>query len=364
MVYGSISHRKLYIIIFISSKIWYYFYGDNMNKGLLISNNKIYDKKGRELCKNESVILYTPKILSFFDNTVPTMTLFKRARMFLECSNCYKLIYNLKNVEKITIDVIMYMVALSNDIRRDKPFIQFALSLPTKEDTKNFVKKCGLKQFVKGNNDYIVEDCKDYYTIAIGSKADPLITKSICEFVYPFLGINKSDGFFLYNTFIELMNNAEQHAYDFNRDDKKWFTFVENTNDKIKFTFLDTGIGIPNTVFKKTTYKTNGFDALDLIDLAENKDARFIFSALIRENKRSQTRLDNRGHGLPEIYSYYRDGKYTSNLKIISGHGICMFSDNEREKPILINMDQKFHGTLFFWEINKFNFSKEVQKYD
>ncbi len=335
-----------------------------MNKGLVISNNRIYDTGGRELNKNEAVVMYPPKVLSFFDNTNATMLLFEQARMFLKCSNCYELIYNLKNVEKITIDVIMYMIALSNDIRKEKPYVKFTLKLPAKEETKNFVKKCGLKQFVKGEKKYLVEDCKDYYTIAIGSKADPIVTKGICEFVYPFLEIDKSDGFFLYNTFIELMNNAEQHAYDYARDDKKWFTFVENTKDKIKFTFLDTGIGIPNTISKKTSNKQENFNALDLVDIAANKDARFIFSALIRENKRSQTGLENRGHGLPEIYSYYKDGKYTSNLKIISGHGICMFSDENRNKPVLIDMRRKFHGTLFFWEIKKEDFAKEVQKYD
>lgn len=330
-----------------------------MRNTVFIKNNRIYTDKGKMLTNKQAIIMNAPKTFSFFDNNGPTIALFNSVKRYISCSNCYKLVYNLTYVEKITIDVIMYMIALSIDVRKSKPYLMFTLKLPSDPSVKDFIKKCGLKQFVKGNNEYIVEDCKDYYTIAIGSQADTEITKSICEFVYPHLGIDKSKGFFLYNTFIELMNNSNQHAYKDDDDDKKWFVFIENVSDRLKFTFLDTGVGIPNTVIKKVTYDTNDFNALDLLDFAEKRDARFIYSALLREDMRSQTREENRGHGLPEIYSYYKDGKYTSNLKIISGHGICVFNDYDRLNPKLTNMKHNFDGTLFYWEINKDIFRKE-----
>ena len=150
------------------------------------------------------------------------------------------------------------------------------------------------------------------------------------------------------------MNNTVQHAYtsDF-IGNKLWFVFIEDAASIIKTTFFDMGVGIPSTVNKylyiKGTEKFGG----DLNALIKNEDSFFIESALKGDINRSQTGQANRGRGLPEIYGYYKDNFYLSNLKIASGRGICKFFDSNRIQSITQDCESVLEGTLFYWELDK-----------
>ena len=92
----------------------------------------------------------------------------------------------------------------------------------------------------------------------------------------------------LYKMLIEMMNNSMEHAYtdielkeiiDIRIEDI-WFVFIENSAKRLKFTFLDTGIGIPKSIFKKN--RGNIEDIQRLFGNEQNKqlDDSFIFRAL------------------------------------------------------------------------------------
>lgn len=143
--------------------------------------------------------------------------------------------------------------------------------------------------------------------------------------------------------FIELMNNVKQHA--FGTEDKKeaafcnWYTYAEDIGHELRFVFLDTGKGIPETIRK------NFWERLPLL----GTDARFIASAL-EGAFRTDTGDRHRGKGLPEIYDNVKKHAIQS-LRILSGKGLCIVdsSGNITER----NLAYSFDGTMYVWTIEK-----------
>lgn len=330
----------------------------------------------------KGISLVAPKKFGFFDDYEEVITYFDLARKICECKNFGKnLRFDLSHVEKISIDAIMYMIAFVKTTGHEN--INFFLNIPENKKCKKFILTCGIGNFMRDRDVFTEIKCEDYYAIEFGSKADTDIAKKISDFIYEKLGINKIEGYFFYNMLIELMNNTEQHAYD-NDEKKVWYIFIENTRNKIKCTFLDTGKGIPATINIKNNFKYDGnvedlfssssprisfnhidnysdfgdFSFVDILDFINNKDSKLIFSALKSNSNRTKTRDCNRGRGLPEIYNYYKKNKYTSKLKIISRNGICIFKDSKRYLPEMIDLDVAFNGTLFYWEIKKSRFKR------
>lgn len=138
----------------------------------------------------------------------------------------------------------------------------------------------------------------------------------------------------------ELTTNTMQHAYDGNNIfDYSWYIFVENVDDRIKITFMDNGIGILKSINKRFR------DKLKYGYVRKNKQYEYIISALKGEC-RSNTKLSNRGKGLPEVYEPSLTDKIT-NLTIISD--IAYYNkENSRD----LNEKLKY-GTIFYWEIEK-----------
>lgn len=330
----------------------------------------------------KKISLLAPKKFGFFDDYEEVITYFDLARKICKCKNFEKnLRFDLSCVEKISIDAIMYMIAFVKTTGHEN--INFFLNIPENTKCKKFILSCGIGNFMKDKDVFTANECEDYYAIEFGSKADTDTAKKISDFVYKKLGINKIEGYFLYNMLIELMNNTEQHAYD--DDEKKvWYIFIENTRNKIKCTFLDTGKGIPATISIRNNFKYDGdfdklfssssthllsdhgdnysdfgdFSFVDILDSISNRDSKLIFSALMSNSNRTKTKNYNRGRGLPEIYNYYKKDKYTSKFKIISRNGVCIFKDSKRNSPDMIDLDIAFNGTLFYWEIKKSRFKR------
>lgn len=161
--------------------------------------------------------------------------------------------------------------------------------------------------------------------------------------------MTKIDTIPLYNVLVELMGNTAHHAYKdvTNRDisSNSWFLYAEEADDFIEFVFLDTGVGIPNTVYKDFHEKL-------MLPILGKEDSKYIKSALLGDF-RTETREKNRGTGLPEINRACKDG-FLSNMIIYSGRGCCKIVNNEGEnKYILSDMSKISIGTLFKWRIYK-----------
>ena len=86
--------------------------------------------------------------------------------------------------------------------------------------------------------------------IQSGSESNGELVGQICEFVIRSgRQIDNLSTKRLYPMLVELMTNTKQHAYnDKGHMISNWYVFAEDVGDEVRFVFLDTGVGIPNTL--------------------------------------------------------------------------------------------------------------------
>lgn len=290
--------------------------------------------------------LCAPTTLSLNDNEQETIDFFKRALDVGEqCSVKHRIYFDLKNVENITADAVMYIIAFINNFKRLKILnVYIEGNLPQNDNARFFLQDVGFYSYVKGLKKIDLPNT-NRFQISHGQIADGELVGKICDFINSIMG--KTDLLCtkrLYPMIIELMTNTRQHAY--NRNNKSsimecnWYVFAENSDNCIKFIFLDTGVGIPETL------SYNFPEKIANLFSGQKRDASFISSAL-KGDFRTETRERNRGKGLPGIYRDSINGRIT-NMSIISGSGKCIImSDGQIEEK---NLSSHFEGTLFCWE--------------
>lgn len=292
---------------------------------------KTFKKRKKKKKKNRNIrkiaLSYeaiAPAVLSLTKNTAETVNYFSEIINYTLNGNSSRkekkiIHFDLSGITELTIDAIMYLIAIIHNIKRKMYWeYEFKGNFPKNLNVNKQLVDCGFLKFFSSDYRGIARTKSDNITIETGSKSEPLIAKQICDYVNNVLGTQRVYTRFLYNILIELMTNTKQHAY--NNSDKyfshKWYIFVENVNHSIKFIFLDIGDGIPKTIRKKFTEKfIENMDKIFNKPILSLEDNEYILSAL-EGHKRSQTKLPYRGKGLPKIYQYYIDNNI-HNLKIM-----------------------------------------------
>lgn len=294
-------------------------------------------------------VLCAPKNLSLNHNEEETITFFEKALdVGKKCSVNHYIYFDLYNVENITADAVMYIIAFMNNFKRLKTLkIHIEGNLPQNKYARLFFEDVGFYSYVCGLKRTHSPNIKDRFQISHGKFADGKLAGEICDFINSVM--KKKDLLStkrLYPMIIELMTNTKQHAY--NKDnissimDSKWYIFAERLDDCIKFVFLDTGVGIPTTLWY------NNREKISKLFSGKKKDASFISSALKGEF-RTETGKSHRGKGLPGIYQDSINGRIC-NMSIISGKGKCTIMSNGEIKEKVL--ESSFEGTLFCWEYN------------
>ncbi len=296
-------------------------------------NNKIISK------------VIAPTILSLFDNPEDTLHFFAEVRNIIKKLTINNTLYfDLSKIEKVSVDAIMYLIATIKNTKKIKSLnIKCCGNVPANKDAQNIFETCGFYKYVipKSNIDY--DNNTDKIKITRGNIANPELAAEICDFVQTHNNSTRLDTKSLFTMIIELMTNTKQHAYNNNPYiESNWYVFAEEKEEHIDFVFLDTGEGIPNTI------RTKG-----IIEFVKSKfdinDAVFVSSAL-RGEFRSETKLDYRGKGLPEIYNRVKNN-YINDFSIISGFAKCsILPDGE---IVEYNFSNEFIGTMLCWKINK-----------
>ena len=294
-------------------------------------------------------ILCAPKNLSLNDNEEETIDFFEKALdVGKKCSVDHSIYFDLENVENITADAVMYIIAFINNFKRLTILkTHIAGNLPNNNFARLFLEDVGFYSYVGGLKRTHSSNIKDRFQISHGKNADGELAGKICDFINNIMG-NKDllSTKRLYPMIIELMTNTIQHAYNQNQMssamDSNWYIFAERCDDCIKFVFLDTGVGIPATLWYNYPEK------FSKLIYGKKKDAAFISSAL-RGEFRTETGKLHRGKGLPGIYQDSISGRIR-NMSIISGKGKCTIMHNGEIKEKVLS--GSFEGTLFCWEYN------------
>ena len=292
-------------------------------------------------------VLSAPSIFSIIQNESETLSFFERTiEIINDCDFRDSLYFDLSNIEQVTPDALMYIIAIINNSKRIlSRRIPCSGNLPNNEEAKHLIEEYGFYKYVSSSHIKEHAQRDDRVQIISGSQADGIVASQMCDFansMFDLGGLHATRD--LYRMILELMTNTKQHAYDSETShmQNKWYIFAERNHEHIQFIFLDTGLGIPNTIKTKMREKI-------LKGLGYVNDSKLIASTLKGEF-RSETGEPYRGKGLPGIYRDIQSG-CLSNLNIISCRGHCIVNKDSDIKQY--KLSSTFEGTLFCWIYDK-----------
>ena len=253
----------------------------------------------------------------------------------------------------MTIDALMYQLAIMTNLRIKNRNIKILRgTLPNNPNIKRRLIESGFLSYVKTDSIINVDKSTSTTEILTGENVDGECIGKVIDFINRIFTTTKRNTKFLYTFLSELMTNTRDHAYDKENEEEgtftnKWYIYAEanNENNKICITFLDTGLGIPNTVRRKNTEKV-----LEMISI-EKADSSYIISALKGEF-RTKTNQHNRGKGMPLI-NECAINKSIDNLTIISSNGMIKIDVASDDIYIIEKINNKLQGTLYYFEIDK-----------
>lgn len=296
-----------------------------------------------------------PKIFSISKNSAKTIKLFEQIRE--HCKNSKKeLVVNMESVEEVDIDALMYLKYIVYEIRQVKRINCYMSFTPPKNKLlHDFIRASGFIKHIEkdewlakykksisySTTDNVITEIGSYqnpnFRIRNGNIIDRSVSGSIIDFVSGKVESIGKEILFLYKMLSELMENTVMHAYTDGEKikHKDWYVFAEKNEKekKVSFVFLDTGLGIPNTI-KGKFFK----------DIIFPSESSRLLSTLKGEG-RTRAEVENRGKGLPFIYKLYLDGKI-KNLMIISNQACFNLNNND-------DIKKELKGTLFYWEIER-----------
>ena len=288
--------------------------------------------------------IVAPSNLDVINNTNITVDFYKEVIETIRKAGVNsQLFFDLSNIEVISPDAIMYLIAIISNTKRLKMLnINCAGNLPANPNARHEIEKSGFYKYVYTMSVKQTVQPNKNINITGGKACNPKLIGDICDFVNN--SFNSSTIFTksLYSMILELMTNTCQHAYNgMGMMNEYWYLFVEEKNDSICFVFLDTGAGVPNTIYTNFAEKIKS--------LIITSDASYISSAL-KGVFRTETGKKHRGKGFPEIYQRVKTN-FIKDFVIVSGKGKCLVLDDG--EIVEINLRSEFEGSLFSWQIKK-----------
>ena len=288
-----------------------------------------------------------PENFSLMNNLEETLRYFYRVTTAIRrCHPNTTIYFDFSSIADASPEAFMYIIALlKNNKRIQKNQIFCAGNEPLAPQPRDILNRAGFFQYVRSTRFHALENEESQLRIYRGTQSDPLLAQKICDFVHARTesSINRLGTKRLFPMYIELMNNVKQHAFGSESSTESafcnWYTYAEDIGNELRFVFLDTGKGIPETIRK------NLLEKLSIV----GSDSRFIASAL-EGAFRTDTGDKHRGKGLPEIYDNVKKHAIDS-LCIFSGNGLCIVDSYGRITEY--NLQHAFNGTMYVWTIKK-----------
>ncbi|MCM1363701.1 MAG: hypothetical protein NC215_01825 [Ruminococcus sp.] len=308
-----------------------------------------YNRKSKKLSsfnsKTRQYEFRAPLDFSIIDNPEETISFFNDIISFIVDKRNFgkSLFIDISNVSTLSIDALMYLLAVVNNLNSNfQNKYTFSGNAPSNYEVRKLFSESGFYQFVKyQGTDPLIKN-ENTLQIVSGEDCDIVIAKRLSDFVCEKANVNKRACSFLYNMVIELMSNTHRHAYPLDTTvlHSRWYCFAKyDGNQKISFSFMDTGAGIPATV------KKNFAEKIDILRL--KGEYTYVVSAL-KGDFRTSTKKDYRGKGLPKICEFAQEKKI-ENLHIITNRAnVVVYEDSCQSKDVSFPL----RGTLYYWQID------------
>ena len=205
-----------------------------------IRKQENYDKKNNELIfsapKNFSIISNPNENIKYFNDIIKTIKNKYYGKITVN--------FDIKNIEDISIDAVMYMLAL---VTNTKIKHNSKGSIPEKKEIRKAFVESGFLSYINNFKNVIIPRNQNKIQIKMSDESNDIrnICKSIVKFVMNKFEIEKRKINFLYGMLYEIMLNTTEHAYNETDLLNYWYLYVEADEEKVKISLLDTGEGIP-----------------------------------------------------------------------------------------------------------------------
>ena len=293
------------------------------------------------LPEDGTLVSNIPSIFSIVDNPTRTIRYFNELiNNILRNESIGRVFFNFREVEYLTVDALMYLLAILKFLKCR--VWEFLGNIPLQEGPKELFCQSGFLKMIRRNNVAITP--KNLMYMCAGNNANRLETANVCRFIHAHSNASRVDTWFLYDMLMELEVNTADHAYNKNANPlfmDNWLLVVEDAEDTFRFTFLDVGVGICKTIYKRWHERIN----------LGNSQVDYLISAFNGALIRTETRLAHRGKGLPKIKSY-ADQHKIDDLKVITNKAFCYSSEDELSFEG-IKLQDSLAGTVYYWEVKK-----------
>ena len=282
---------------------------------------------------------------SLINNSEETTSFFNKLVNYINLPNnmITDVFIDIYETTELTIDALMYLLAIMMNLKsKHLKKYRFHGNSPKEENVKKLLTDSGFYRFVNYHGNEPLSQSNNTIQIVSGEKCQTELAKRLSDFVAEKANVSFISCRFLYEICIELMSNSHKHAYFRKKNNAypRWYCFAEyDEENRISFTFVDTGSGIPSTV------KKNFAETIDFLKLKGNH--KYVVSAL-NGDFRTSTKKYNRGKGLPKIKEISATHKI-NNLHIITNKAdvkVC------GEETTSYDMNHSLMGTLYYWEID------------
>ncbi|MEM6525590.1 MAG: hypothetical protein AAF693_17450 [Bacteroidota bacterium] len=243
----------------------------------------------------------------------------------------------LEDVEKIGIGAISMLISVMQELEEKN--VYFKGIKPNKEEAKDVLEQSGFMKFVDGTISEKNRLTKNViFTTGKSNTHQKIIVDAIHKANHTVWGeYGRSP--LLYGTLVEMIKNSCKHAF-MSKEKVRWHIAINHdiVNKKVKFSFVDNGIGIVKS-FEKD-------DAARTIKGIIRNNAQMIKLAYTKGIE-SKTGLSWRGTGLPTIYESFDEDKIIRRLVVITNDVYADFENNTQ-----MTLRKTFSGTYYYWEID------------
>lgn len=284
---------------------------------------------------------HIPENFSIVHNSTETIRYFNvLIHHILRHQEIKKVFFDFSRVTRMTVDALMYLLAILKFLKCN--IWEFSGNLPLDEKARSLFVQSGFLKKIGQHN--VAIKPKGLMYMCSGHKADPIESSKICGFLHAHSNADRVKTGYLFDALMELEANTIDHAYGSNANSlftNNWLASVEDRGDVFAFTFLDVGMGICKTIYKRWHEHVN----------LGKTQADYLLSAFEGKLMRTETRLHHRGKGLPKI-KRYSDERKLSQLTVITNQAMCYATE---EAPYLVGqkIEESLAGTVFYWEVPK-----------
>ena len=289
-----------------------------------------------------------PRCFSMIENPEGTLELINSLERSLQKKE--KVFVVLKHVEKIASGAIVVLLSIMIKFRNQN--VGFNGDHPKNKKARLALINSGFfEHLYETQGDHIsIQGHKGIFTHAnktvdsnLSDQLISIVSKMIWGMPKRCTGVQR--------TYLELMQNTNNHASLNGPNEHHWYTTVSYNKDKNKacFSFIDYGVGIIESINKneKGKFWKSLTKIFSILKPQNNGD----FLRLLLDGSIHKTATGDyyRGKGLPGIYKAFKDNKI-SNLIVITNDAMADCQENAYR-----TLKNKFVGTYIYWELNENN---------